>query len=302
MSLRFLLVIAVATFATVFGACAADTEIVEVIKEVVVEKEVVKEVQVPGETVTITQEVVKEVQVAGETVVVEKEVIKEVEVQVKGETVIVEKVVTEIVEVVKEVVVEKVVQGVTAAPESIKGVQTVAREKTKPSYGGTLRLADGSDPGAKWDMCEFKAQWYLNYPVENWLLGDYTKGPSGTGETTFQPRLGIGTDKLAVGAMADKWDLPDQLTYRFHLRPGIKWQNNDITNGRLVNIEELVAEANRIKDCRWPRHDFVDSITADDTDDDGIADSWFTIPINPSPSGGMSLRGDLTSYSPRPKQ
>ena len=86
MSLRFLLVIAVATFATVLAACAADTEIVEVIKEVVVEKEVVKEVQVPGETVTITQEVVKEVQVAGETVVVEKEVITEVEVQVKVET------------------------------------------------------------------------------------------------------------------------------------------------------------------------------------------------------------------------
>jgi peptide/nickel transport system substrate-binding protein len=273
MSLRFLLVIAVATFATVLAACAADTEIVEVIKEVVVEKEVVKEVQVPGETVTITQEVIKEVQVPGQTITVTKEVIKEV--QVAGETVVVEKEVVKIVEVIKEVVVveEKIVQGVTAAPESIKGVQTVAREKTKPSYGGTLRLADGSDPGAKWDMCEFKAQWYLNYPVENWLLGDYTKGPSGTGETTFQPRLGIGTDKLAVGAMADKWDLPDQLTYRFHLRPGIKWQNNDITNGRLVNIEELVAEANRIKDCRWPRHDFVDSITADDTDDDGIADS-----------------------------
>ncbi len=97
--------------------------------EVVVEKEVVKEVQVPGETVVVTkevpvevqvekvvtkevikevpvevvvtQEVTKEVMVPAETVVVGKEVVREV--SVPGETVVVEK------EVVKEVPVEVVV-------------------------------------------------------------------------------------------------------------------------------------------------------------------------------------------------
>ena len=57
-------------------ACSSEaevvTEIVEVEKQVVVEKEVIKEVQVPGETVVT--EVVKEVKVPGETVIVEKEV------------------------------------------------------------------------------------------------------------------------------------------------------------------------------------------------------------------------------------
>jgi hypothetical protein len=43
-----------------------------------VTKEVVKTVQVPGETVVVEKEVVKTVQVPGETVVVEKEVEKEV--------------------------------------------------------------------------------------------------------------------------------------------------------------------------------------------------------------------------------
>lgn len=80
-------------------ACSSEPEVIT--KEVVVEKEVVKEVQVPGETVI--QEVVKEVQVPGETVVVEKEVVKEV--QVPGETVVVEKEVVREVEVVKEVIV-----------------------------------------------------------------------------------------------------------------------------------------------------------------------------------------------------
>ena len=55
-------------------ACSSEAEVVtvEVEKQVVVEKEVVKEVQVPGETVVT--EVVKEVNVPGETVIVEKEV------------------------------------------------------------------------------------------------------------------------------------------------------------------------------------------------------------------------------------
>lgn len=51
---------------------------------VIVEKEVIKEVEVPGETIVIEKEVVKEVEVPGETVVVEKEVVKEVIVEVPG--------------------------------------------------------------------------------------------------------------------------------------------------------------------------------------------------------------------------
>ena len=101
----------------------------EVEVEVVVEKEVVKEVMVPGETVVVEKEVVKTVEVPGETVVVEKEVIKEVEVEVvvekevvktvevPGETVVVEKEVIKEVEVVKEV--EKIVEVEAMGPEKV---------------------------------------------------------------------------------------------------------------------------------------------------------------------------------------
>ena len=103
---------------------------------VVVEKEVIKEVQVPGETVVVEKEVIKEVQVPGETVVVEKEVIKTVEVpvevikevikevQVPGETVIVEREVVREVQVPGEtIVVEKeVVKTVEVPMEVIKEV------------------------------------------------------------------------------------------------------------------------------------------------------------------------------------
>ena len=88
----------VAALAMVALACTPETEIVEVTKEVPFEviKEVVKEVQVPGETVVVE----KVVEVPGETVVVEKTVVQTVE--VPGETVVVTK------EVVKEVPVEVV--------------------------------------------------------------------------------------------------------------------------------------------------------------------------------------------------
>ena len=115
----------------------------EVPVEVVVTQEVVKEVQVPGETVVVTKEVPVEVQVEK---VVTKEVIKEVpvevvvtqevvkEVQVPGETVVVtkevpvevqvEKVVTK--EVIKEVPVEVVVE--KEVPVEVVGVKEVPVE------------------------------------------------------------------------------------------------------------------------------------------------------------------------------
>jgi len=68
MRLRFTLFTAIVTFAFLLAACgSAETEVVEVIKEVVVEKEVVKTVEVPGETVI--KEVIKTVEVIKEVVV-----------------------------------------------------------------------------------------------------------------------------------------------------------------------------------------------------------------------------------------
>jgi ABC-type transport system substrate-binding protein len=167
----------------------------------------------------------------------------------------------------------KPVQGVSTAPKKLAETTKVVETTGGPEYGGSLRVVLEADPGSKWSMCEFKAQSMLAYPVENFLMGDYHKGPSGDGSTTFQPRLGIGTDKLAIGALADSWEVPDALTYSFHLREGIKWQPKFPTDGRAVNVDELVAEAIRIWDCRFPRHDFVDDITGDDTDGDGVNDT-----------------------------
>ena len=112
------------------AATAAPQALKEVIKEVqvpgetvVVEKEVIKTVEVPVEVI---KEVVKEVQVPGETVIVEKEVVKEV--QVPGETIVVEKEVVKTIEVPVEVVVEReVVKEVQVPGETVVIEKEVVR-------------------------------------------------------------------------------------------------------------------------------------------------------------------------------
>ena len=112
LGLRWAIVTVGAMLLALAVACAAEKEIVEIEKEVIVEREVVKEVPVE---VVVEREVVKEVPV--ETVmvkevpvekivkeVVEKEVVKTVEVPVEK---IVEKEVVKIVEVEKPVIVER---------------------------------------------------------------------------------------------------------------------------------------------------------------------------------------------------
>ena len=121
---------------------------VEVPVEVVVEKEVVKTVEVPGETVIV--EVIKEVQVPGETVVVEKEVVKTVEVpvevviqegervkevQVPGETVVVEKEVVKTVEVPVEVVVVKEVMKGGTGPRRDRRYRERGRQDSRGRTG-----------------------------------------------------------------------------------------------------------------------------------------------------------------------
>jgi peptide/nickel transport system substrate-binding protein len=119
-----------AVLAVALAACGEEAEpvVIEVIKEVVVEKEVVKEVMVPGETIVVE----KEVMVPGETI----EVVKEV--MVPGETIVVEKEVIRTVEVPKEIVREviKVVEvekpRITSYGEAPELAQLVAAGKLPP--------------------------------------------------------------------------------------------------------------------------------------------------------------------------
>lgn len=138
---KTLLMSAIAAIMVAVMACGGE-KIVEV--EKIVTQEVIKEVQVAGETIVVEKEVVKEVEVAGETVIVEKEVVKTVEVEKPVEVV---REVVRTVEVEKEVVVEKEVK---VEVEVIKEVEVEkAVEVTFPVPNSVLRIAarDVGQPG-----------------------------------------------------------------------------------------------------------------------------------------------------------
>jgi peptide/nickel transport system substrate-binding protein len=110
-------------------------------------KEVIKEVEVPGETIVVEKEVIKEVEVE-RVVTVEKEVV----VEVPGETVVVEKQVVVEREVIREVPVEKIV---TVEKEVVKIVEVpgktviIETEVIKEVAGETIIkevLIESSDP------------------------------------------------------------------------------------------------------------------------------------------------------------
>ena len=167
-SLRWLVVAVSAAMLMAVAAACGGTETIEVPGEtVVVEKEVVKTVEVPGQTVV--KEVVKTVEVPGQTVVVEKVVTETV--QVPGKTVVVEKEVVRTVEVPGETVVKEVIKEVEvevkvpvikevikvievpaepAEPVAVAAEQIVDPRTGKminpPQYGGSISYAIPFNP------------------------------------------------------------------------------------------------------------------------------------------------------------
>ena len=175
----------------------------EVQVEVVVEKEVVKEVMVPGETIVVEKEVVRTVEVPGETVVVEKEVVKEVEVQV-----VVEKEVVKTVEVPGEtVVVEKEV-----IKEVIKEVQVqveVEVEAMGPEKHLRMRFKEAIAHINPFDPLSRPHSWVNN------LMGS---------------RLIFPDDKAMQWSpdLAERWEVSDDaLSYTFYLRKGATFHDGE---------------------------------------------------------------------------
>jgi peptide/nickel transport system substrate-binding protein len=55
---------------------------------------------------------------------------------------------------------------------------------------------------------------------------------------------------VIVGDMAERWDQPDDTTYVFKLRPGVKWHNIPPVNGRELVADDIVYSYNRQVEMR----------------------------------------------------
>ena len=228
----------------------------EVIKEVPVEKivtqEVVKEVQVPGEQVVVEKEVIKEVQVPGETVVVTKEVVKEVPVEV-----VVEKEVTKVVEVPVEVVVEREVTRVVEVPvevvvekEVIKIVEVEkafakfgeAPQLTQAVQGGNLPPVDQRLPSQPMVIPTFGETGKYGGTLRRFYLGP------ADGCNFFRvsraSMVRFSQDGFSfIPAVAKGWEVSDDgKQWTFFLREGMKWSDGDDFNADdiMFQYEEVI--------------------------------------------------------------
>ena len=244
----------------------ACTETVEVPGEtVVVKEEVIKEVMVPGETVTV--EVVKEVMVPGETVVVKEEVVKEVE--VPGETVVVEKEVvktievpgeTVTVEVVKEVmvpgetvVVEKEVVKTVEVPGQTVVVEKVVEVERMREPTGTLMVADvvpgltqlqSKDASGSVGVA---VAWQVYEGIINPQLTDPGVIPS---EVLYEPQLArswvVGHDLRTI-TFSIRDDVPWHDGWGMLTAEDVVWTyNNSFEDGSVGNAGDQVTKGHRV--------------------------------------------------------
>ncbi len=74
---------------------------------------------------------------------------------------------------------------------------------------------------------------------------------SGRGD---QPNLLLECD------LCQSWELHDDLSYVFNLRPGIRWQNIAPVNGRTLTAQDVVFSLDRLKTPGWPNAALLASV------------------------------------------
>jgi peptide/nickel transport system substrate-binding protein len=223
----------------VLAAACGETKTIEVPGEtVVVTKEVIKTIEVPGQT--ITKEVIKEVAVPGETIVVEKEVVKTIE--VPGQTILVEKEVVKTVEVIKTVAgPERVVVRDVLAPAG-KIFNVWGELADKPQYGGTLSLA------IPMDITDFDP-YYGGYP---WARDGYSIERLGEYDWTLPHdemdwTAGYRDRSNTTGGIAESWEVDsDTATTIFHIRKGVQWHDKPPVNGRELTAYDVESSFHRM--------------------------------------------------------
>lgn len=110
-----------------------------------------------------------------------------------------------------------------------------------PQYGGKLTIAL-PQPAAGFDA-DFvgNTNAYTEHLTNDMMAtADWADGPAGSGETDFW--LTQSPDPYTTGALAESWELPDPNTIIFHIRSGIHYAMNPVSNATpLVNGRELNA-------------------------------------------------------------
>ncbi len=126
----------------------------------------------------------------------------------------------------------------TTTTTPVKKVEPVVASPETPKYGGTYVSAIATDtanwdPGTGFDLLGFQIS-ITNEPL---MMGDWAKGPAGTGETDWMFGA-IGYADMCTGQLAESYEIPDNETLIFHIRPGCRYWDKAPANGREFTAED----------------------------------------------------------------
>ena len=110
--------------------------------------------------------------------------------------------------------------------------EEVAPSPDQPKYGGMLKIAWPTGPqyyDEAFGHVYFATQNF--FTNEGLTMGDWTKGPTGSGETGWY-HINVPRYDQIVGVLAESWDLSEPGKTIFHIRKGVHWHNIPPTNGR----------------------------------------------------------------------
>ncbi len=150
-------------------------------------------------------------------------------------------------EVVSEKGNEEVVVTVkeTEKTETTPEEETVSPTADTPKYGGThnmVMLSDirGFDPVKIFpNDCTASHLVHL-YP----MVGDWAKGPAGTGEIDWKNGF-VGRTDVLKGIYIESWEITDDTTILVNVRKGVRFQNKAPVNGREMTADDFVYSWNR---------------------------------------------------------
>jgi len=121
--------------------------------------------------------------------------------------------------------------------------EEVAPPSGEPTYGGEINLASTLSD-FNFDDCYGKAHGPpLALTHEKLFIGDWLKGPAGTGEVTW--RTAPFNPATETGCLVESWERPDEDTIVFHIRKGVRWQDRPPLNGRELTADDVVYTLNR---------------------------------------------------------
>ena len=131
-------------------------------------------------------------------------------------------------------------QAVTEEKEMV--TDALGRLVEKPRYGGTFVITYAAGP-LVWDerLGPAQSRGWLSPGNETLLVGDWTRGPSGTGEASFlyddMPR-----QEHFVGQLAESWEIDaENDTVTFHIRKGVHWHNKPPVYGRELTAYDVAS-------------------------------------------------------------